>query len=283
MARARSSQDEAGSPVSPTYPLAGCRVLVTRPRDQAADLVERLRALGAEPLAMPSIAILPAGDTTALDTAIRELAGFDWVVFTSANGVRLFCDRLQELGLEPSVLARCSLTAIGPKTAEALGRVGLQPAFVPDTYMAEAVAEGLAGRGVAGKAILLPRAAIAREVLPDRLQALGARVTVIPLYHTVTPAGAQDDQLIERLLAGEVEYITFTSSSTVLGFAARLGEDRLARLPAAVRVATIGPITSRTAREVLGRVEVEASEYTVAGLVAALVQDWRYGAREAKR
>ena len=254
-------------------PLAGCRVLITRPRAQAAPLIELLQTMGAVPLTMPVIAIQAAGDLAALDQAIADLADFDWIVFTSVNGVRLFLERLQQLGRGPALPPSCQVAAIGPKTARALDAAGLVAHFVPDEHVAEAVLAGLVARGVAGKAVLLPRAAAAREVLPDQLQALGARVTVVPLYQTIQPADPGDAAMIDQLLAGQVDYVTFTSASTVTGFAAKLGPANLARLPATVRFAAIGPVTAGTALTTLGRVDVAAAAFTIEGLVQAIVAD----------
>src|SRR4051812_1466889 len=192
-------------------PLDGRRIVVTRAREQSQGLVARLQALGADVLECPAITIAPPEDYAEIDAAIAHLHQYDWVVFTSVNGVQVFVDRLLALGNAPDVLCSRKLGAIGPATAAALEKAGCVPRFVPDTYVAEALAEQI--EGVAGCRVLLPRADIARKALAEGLWRKGATVDEITAYRTVPGEGAE--RLSECLRADSVDAITFTSSSTV--------------------------------------------------------------------
>jgi uroporphyrinogen-III synthase len=247
--------------------LRGQRVLVTRPPAQAGELVRRLRALGAEAVLFPTIRIAPPADSyAALDAALRQLASFTWVVFTSVNGVDYVWRRLAVLGLDTQAFDRARLAAIGPATAAALEARGLQVEIVPVRYVAEALLEALPAP--TGQRLLLPRAAGARDILRAGLEAAGAEVVEVHAYRAVraepTPAA------LAALDAG-VDILTFTSSSTVRHFAAQVGPERLRSLAARARLAVIGPVTAGTARELGLRVDIEAAEHTVAGLIDAIV------------
>lgn len=243
-------------------PLAGLRVLVTRAREQSAALVEWLRALGADPVELPVISIEPA-PLGPLDDALARLGAYDWVVFTSVNGVRAFFDRLAATrSAAAPVSAR--IGAIGPATAAAVRERGYAVAFTPPRFVAEAAVEGLVELGVSGRRILLPRADIARDVLPEGLRAAGAEVDVVVAYRT-RPAAAGDDRVLAALRGGEVDVLTFASPSTVRNLALLLGAWR----PSAA-VACIGPITAQAARDAGFAVDIEADEYSIPGLVEAL-------------
>jgi uroporphyrinogen III methyltransferase/synthase len=252
-------------------PLAGRRVVVTRPQAQAAGLAERLAALGATPILLPVITIEPASDPGPLDEAIGRLGRYDWIVFTSANGVAIFWQRLAAAGLGQSALDGVRLAAIGPATAAALAERGRQPDFVPTEYVAEQIAAGLGD--VTGQAILLPRAELARPALAEMLAAAGARVEEIATYQSapVEPAEAA----LAELVAG-VDAITFTSSSTVHAFCEliqrRLGDGPSRALLTGAVIACIGPITAATARERGLEPAVIAREYTADGLAKALAE-----------
>lgn len=256
-------------------PLFGKRVVVTRSRGQASVLVEELARAGAAPLEFPTIKVVPPGDGyEALDSAIARLRSaspppYDWIVFTSANGVEHFFRRLDEAG-DVRDLKGVRLGAIGPATAAALAQRGLKADFVPGEYRAEAVVEGLLKLGAAGARVLIPRALEAREVLPEELKAAGAEVEVVPAYETVTDESGAGE-LNQMLKAGEIDIITFTSSSTVRNFASLLDGLSLTDMPDTVTVACIGPVTAATARELGLRVDVVAGEYTIPGLVKALI------------
>jgi uroporphyrinogen-III synthase len=244
-------------------PLAGKRILVTRPRRQADDLFALLKAEGAETILFPTIEISPLDDTTQLENALHGLAAgdYNWVIFTSVNGVTACQACLQKNGQGINVFERAHVAAIGPSTAQALRSLGVRVDFVPQEYVAERILDGLGD--VAGQRILLPRAEIARPALAEGLAAAGARVDEIPVYQTLQPA--PDPAGLEALRQG-VDAITFTSSSTVRNFVSLTGTDTIG--PAIV--ACIGPITAGTARELGLPVHVVADEYTIPGLVRAL-------------
>jgi len=248
---------------------------VTRAREQAGELARALEALGAEVLAVPTIRILPLADLTALRAALTDPAAYDWIVFTSQNTVAVVCDRLPEWGLAARDLARMAVAAIGPATAQALERYGLTPDVVPPQYVAEAVVAAVVARGpVHGKRVLVPRAREGRDALPEGLRARGAIVDVIPVYETV-PAAGDGSVLAAQLLGGTIDVVTLTSSSTVRGFVDLVG--RTAATSGRFTAAVIGPVTAATARELGLAVDVEADEYTVGGLVAALVRYYGEG------
>ncbi len=271
--------------------LRGKRVLVTRTREQAGALSENLRVAGALPIELPVIRIVPPGDWQALDQALHALAGgnaYDWLIFTSANGVKMVLERLRELGLEPGILRGARIATIGPATAAALVGYGLSADLVPPEFIAESVAEALRGeaeqRGASlvGQRVLLARAAEARQVLVSELEQAGAQVKVVVAYQTVPVA--QDDErgreVIAFLRQQQLDAITFTSSSTVHHFMHWLSQSApdiailLAypgKQPARPLIACIGPITAQTARDYGLEVSVEAREFTTAGLVEALI------------
>jgi len=251
-----------------TRPLFGLRVLVTRSRAQASRLSARLRALGAEPVEFPSIKILPPEDWAPLDRAIVHLDRYDWVIFTSANGVRFFWERLERAGKDGRAFAGIRLGAIGPATGDALRQRGLRADLVPSRYVAEAV---LAEIGpVEGLRVLLPRADLARPALAEGLRRAGATVEEVVAYRTVRPSEGDAEGVRRALADGEIDVLTFTSSSTVRNLLTAL--DPLPPLPESTIVACIGPITAQTAREAGLPVHVVAAEHTIEGLVGALVE-----------
>jgi uroporphyrinogen III methyltransferase/synthase len=258
-------------------PLFGKRVVVTRSRTQASDLVTALADTGAWPVEFPTIRVTPPDDGyAALDAAISKLRdaanggpAYDWAVFTSVNGVERFFERLGIAG-DTRDLHGVKLGAIGPATAAALESRGLKLDFVPAEYRAEAVLEGLLERGAAGGSVLIPRAREAREVLPEKLAEAGARVEVVTAYETVLDETGVDD-MKNMLSSGEIDIITFTSSSTVTNFVKLLDGYDFQALPANVTIACIGPVTADTARDLGLRVDLVADEYTIPGLVRALV------------
>lgn len=257
-----------------TGALRGKRVLITRPEDQAKGFAQKLRALGAEPVVLPAIELLPPEDWASMDRVLHSLAegAYDWVVFTSANGVRFTLKRLRELELGSESLKGVKIAAIGPATAQALQREGLEVAFVPETFIAEAIAEGLDAQG---KRVLLLRANIARKDLRDLLRAQGAYVGEVAAYRT-RPARLKPERVREALKG--VDVVAFTSGSTVHTLLDVLGDQR--ELLDGVIVACIGPITARAAREQGLLVHVEAREHTVDGLIRALVEFFAKEVRE---
>jgi len=250
-------------------PLFGKRIVVTRTREQASDLVSALSGFGADCLEFPTIRIAPPDDGRPLERALSELKTFDWIVFTSVNGVSWFFDRLFGSGRDVRAMGHLRTAAIGPATAERLKSFGLASDLLPEDYRAESIIAAFRGWGIAGQSILLPRAQEARLILPEELTAMGARVHDVAAYKT-EPASGDRPTLIARLETRSVDLITFTSSSTVKNFKALLPEDRFAELTAGVAAACIGPVTAQTARELGLDVRIEAQTYTIPGLCDAI-------------
>jgi uroporphyrinogen III methyltransferase / synthase len=264
-------------------PLFGRRVVVTRARAQAGELSAYLEDLGAEVREFPTIEVGPPQDFGPLDRAIGELDSFDWLVLTSANGVEAFLERLRHHGLDLRSISReTKVAAIGPATAEALQRVGLRVDVVPEEFRAEALIEAISDESLVGKRVLIPRAKVAREVLPERLRGAGAEVVVPPAYETA-PSSEGKDQLAGELEAGRIDCVTFTASSTVDNFVAAFGTDEAAGLLAGTRIACIGPITADAARRHGLEVDTEAAEYTIPGLVQAVLDLFATDAPEKAR
>jgi hydroxymethylbilane synthase len=246
--------------------LAGKRIVVTRAREQASELSRKLRALGAEVVEFPTIEIRPAADYGPLDAALARLDDYDWIIFTSANGARHF---LLRLGDSPRVSAfRARICAIGPATRRAVEERGWKVDRMPGKYVAESLVEAFAGEDLTGNKILLPRAAVARDVVPAELARRGAQVDVVEAYSTAIPEEAP--AMAARLFSGarKPDWITFTSSSTVVNFVRSAGAAALA----GVRVASIGPVTTRAAKRHGIAVTVEAETFTIDGLVAAILR-----------
>jgi uroporphyrinogen III methyltransferase/synthase len=258
-------------------PLFGRRVVVTRPRAQAGGLADFLEEQGAEVIPFPTIAIAPPLEPDALARAVDAAAEYDWIVFTSANGVRAFFDRFGAGERDLRELARVRLAVIGPETANELRRRLLRPAVQPADYRAEGLLAAFAAEELRGARILLPRAAGARTILPETLRARGAQVDEVIAYRAVPPADADVDGLRTALEGGRLDALTFTSSSTVRNFGALLGEAELKRLVRDGRpvVACIGPVTAATARECGLPVTVVPRTYTAAALAVALVDHFR--------
>lgn len=254
-------------------PLFGRCLVVTRPRAQAAGFVGALTDLGADVLCCPTIEIVPPASWAPLDAAIDRLAAYDWLVLTSVNGVAMFFERLRERRCDVRVLHRARIAAVGSETAAAIAARGLQVEVVPAEFRAEAVAAAMTAAGVAGARVLLPRAAVAREILPAMLRQAGATVDEVPAYETVAPR-ADLGELRDRLARRAVDLVTFTSSSTVRNFVALLGADAPALL-AGLRAACIGPITADTARAAGLAVVVQPATYTVAAFTEAIVEHLR--------
>ena len=252
-------------------PLYSRSVVVTRAREQASGLAQSLMDLGAEVIQCPTIEISPLADYAELDTALANLASYGWVIFTSVNGVKHFWLRLAKAGKDSRALGNCKVAAIGPATADALAERGITPDFVPGRYVAEGVLEGLMsleGGNVAGKRFLLPRAAKAREVLPEELRKAGAVVDVISAYETV-PAAHKRDEVLERIKAGTLSCVTFGSSSTVENFLSLIPAATLKDHPE-VKLAAIGPVTAETLQKHGLTCNIMPMDYTIPALVDAL-------------
>lgn len=251
-------------------PLLGKHIGITRPREQAGALTERLEALGARVSLLAAISIAPLEDSSELDAAIERLSGYDWIIFTSVNGVRAVAERLAATGHTWNDRGLARVAAIGPATAQALQREGVAVDLTPDEYVAEGILEAL--NMVAGQRILLARADIARRSLAEGLRIRGADVDEVTAYRTI-PEPVASDLLQRTLVDDRLDALTFTSSSTVRGLMQGLeamGLDPRAAL-AGVALAAIGPITATTLREYHVTPALVAEEYTIPGLTDALV------------
>jgi len=262
-------------------PLNGLRVLVGRARHQAGALSKELRKLGADVLEIPFIEIREPRSFQPLDTALKNLASYDWLILTSVNGVVAMWERLAKLRLTKKSLRHLRIAAIGPATQRAIEKRGIKVEVVPEEYVAESVVRSLR-KQVQGERILLVRAKVARDVIPRELRKAGAQVDVVEAYETVVPPSSRTRlQAALTNASKRPDVITFTSSSTVKNFVALLGS---ARRPRQVRdktalegiaLASIGPVTSATLRDLKLAVDVEAREYTIPGLVLAIVGSLR--------
>lgn len=249
-------------------PLFGKKILVTRSRAQASKLTHQLEELGAECIEAPAISLkAPADAYRALDKALGDIDKYNWLIFTSTNGVEYFWQRLEKMGKDARALASAKLCAIGSATAEALKQRGLIADVVPDRYQAEGIIDALKDTIKPGIRVLIPRAAQAREILPEALRKAGAEVDVVPAYETAIGEG-NSEEIRQELQKGNIDAITFTSSSTVTNFLQLLGGD--ASLLNKAKLCAIGPITAETIRKNGLPVSAEATEYTIDGLVEAL-------------
>ena len=248
-------------------PLFGQRIVVTRAPDQASEFSERLRSLGAEAIELPVISIQPPTDPTPLDRAIERLPEYDWLIFTSVNGVRFFMDRLDRSKHDLRSL-KARICAIGPATRRAIENLHLKVDLMPDEYVAESLIQAFGGEELKGRRILLPRAAVARDLIPQELAKLGAQVDVVEAYRNIVPDETASRAREIFSSARKPDWVTFTSSSTVKNLLAVAGRDALE----GTRIASIGPVTSDTARSGGLTVDVEAKEYTLDGLIQAILE-----------
>ena len=280
-----------------SLPLAGGRILNSRTHEQAGTLSLQLRALGAIPVEFPTIRVVAPEDWDPLDNALKRLCEadwYDWLVFTSANGVRICFERLLKLGYHVESIGEVRIAAIGPATAMTLTKYGAKVDLVPATYIAEALAFALIedarkqGELLEGKRLLLARAAEARNVLITELQRVGVEVDVVAAYRTIgiDKENIQGRMILRQLEADELDIVTFTSSSTVRNFMqwlieydAKFAETFIRRVVefARPKIACIGQITSQTARECGMKVHIEARVYTISGLVEAIIRNEEKG------
>ncbi len=252
-------------------PLFGTTVLVTRPREQAGEFADLLTAYGAHVIAFPTIAIIPPADWGPLDRALADLAGYDWIVFTSVNGVRFFFERLRALGRDVRAVGHARFCAIGPRTAEALASRGFRADLIPAEYQAEGILEAFKKENLKGARVLLPRAEVARDLLPDELRGRGATVTVVVAYRTIRPE-TDAESIKAQLQRGAIGVVTFTSSSSVRNYVELFADQHDAcALTANAVVACIGPITAETAESFGFKVRVRAKENTIPALADAIV------------
>jgi uroporphyrinogen-III synthase len=267
--RSKNLRQEFVKPSSLT--LTGVRVLVGRARHQASALSGELRKLGATVLEIPFIEIRPPRSFRQLDAALRNLSDYDWLILTSVNGVESMWDRLDKLRLKKTNLKHLRIAAIGPATRRAIEHRGGKVDVVPQEYVAESVVHSLHKR-VKGKRVLLVRAKVARDVIPRELRKAGARVDVVEAYETVVPQSSR--RRLRRALTNprrRPQVVTFTSSSTARNFMALVGSTRASL--EGIRLASIGPVTTSTLRELGLPVNIAAKEFTIPGLVDAIVQD----------
>jgi uroporphyrinogen III methyltransferase/synthase len=256
-------------------PLFGRSIVVTRASETSSDFAASLRRLGADIVEFPTIETARPKSFATLDKAIARLDSFDWIIFTSATGVESFIERLRSLGRDIRELGRASIAAIGPATASRLADYALRVAAVPDEYRAEAIISAIGASRIRGKRFLIPRAEIAREVLPETLREKGAKeVVVAPAYRTIKPKRVDVERIRELIASGTIDLVTFTSSSTVTNFHELVGES--ARR---VKAAAIGPITAETAKQLGFDVVVSPQEYTIPALAEAIRE---YFARHQK-
>lgn len=262
-------------------PLFGKRIVVTRAREQAGSFCDALEELGAETVTIPTIEIRPPQSWEPLDNAIRRLETFDYLLVTSANGVRNFLARLEACGRDVRALKGLTLGAIGPATAAEFARTGVRVDFIPAQYQGEGLLQALSGREIRGKSFLIPRAKVARDLVPRVLRESGARMEVVEAYETVVPALRPDE--LREMFTPMPDAITFTSSSTANHFAKLLGSRPPADALAGIAVASIGPITSGTLGKLGVQVDIEAKDSTVPGLIQALTEYFGAGSRAEVR
>lgn len=255
-------------------PLFGKRIVVTRPEDQAGNFIKTLSELGARCILFPTIEIIPPATWKEVDKAIEDLSKYDWILFSSVNGVKYFFERLDRAGHDARYLKGTKVAAIGPKTTVALMAKGVRPDLIPDTYWAEGVVEELKRHPLDGKRVLLPRPAIARDYIPEKLKSLGALVNEVELYQTVRPEYSQDE-LDGLFKDGKIDMITFTSPSTVSNLLALFEGKSSYEGISKAEIACIGPITAQKAIEAGLRVTIVPDEYTVDALTRAIVEFYK--------
>ncbi len=249
-------------------PLFGKGVVITRPERQADDLAHLLEKEGAQVIHFPTIKIIPPRDWSSLDAALKRLDTYNWIIFTSANGVHYFFERLWELDKDIRDLKGIKVCCIGPATAAQIISRGIKVDLVPEEYISEGILQSLDAQNLKGQKILIPRAAQARDVLPAGLGEMGAVVDVVTTYETVN-SGKRKEELLKLFKDDQIDIVTFTSSSTVANFLEIMGKDFT--LPSNVKVACIGPVTEATARKAGLSVDIRQEKYTMEGLVRSLV------------
>jgi uroporphyrinogen III methyltransferase/synthase len=254
-------------------PLTGKRIIVTRARAQASELIAMIEDLGGKSIEFPVIEMVPPKDINRLDQAIGQLKIYHWIIFTSVNGVEFFLTRLMELGIDIHDLDGANIAAVGPRTAEALKSHGFNVDLLPDVFNAEGLLDAIADRLKPGQHIFLPRGAGARSILPQKLTELGLKVTAADVYNNVMTTESAD-QVVRMIRDQEIHYVTFTSSSTVKNFITALQNSEVEDIPAflqGVNLVCIGPLTAKTAMESGLVTLMLAKEATLTGLVDVIV------------
>lgn len=256
--------------MSKNKPLSGKRVLITRAKEQSEGLAKRLKELGADVIEFPTIEIIPPTSWLHLDQAIKNLNRFDWIIFTSVNGVKFFFERfkIKRGSIFPYSLKVC---AIGPATAKELKARKIRVDYIPKKFIAESILEGFKKKKISGKRILIARAKKARDILPKGLREMGAEVEVVETYRTIKPKGAKDR--IRKILKNDkIDVITFSSSSTVSNFVELLKGVNINRFLKNTLIACIGPVTAKTARDLGLRVDILPKRYTIPALTYAIAK-----------
>jgi uroporphyrinogen III methyltransferase/synthase len=248
-------------------PLSGKRILITRAVEQSKELSNLLGDYGAEVICFPTIEIVPPENFQPLDKAIEKIDSYDWIIFTSVNGVKFFTQRLQQKGIASAALIRQKICAIGPKTQKELEKIGFRVHFRPSEYRAEGIAEGLKAQGIQGEKILLAVARGARRILPEALREAGALVDEVEAYQSVKPA--QGRYSLAAILKKGIAVVVFTSSSTLRNFMELLPDKTAID---GVKVAIIGPVTAETAKDYGLEPDIMPAEYTIPGLVQSIVE-----------
>jgi len=268
--RCRSNPEICSMKPNEKHPLAGTRILVGRARHQAGSLSASLRSLGATVIEIPFIEIRKPQSYRPLDDALKNIRNYDWLILTSANGVEAMWERVGKLRIARQALKHLQIAAIGPATKKAIVKHGLKVKMVPEEYVAESVVKGLRDK-VNGKRVVLIRARVARDVIPEELRAAGAEVDVVEAYETVAPEKSRVRlRALMKRARRRPHIVTFTSSSTARNFAELLGNFKSASI-SHVQFASIGPVTSATLRELQMPVAIEAREFTMGGLIRAIV------------
>jgi len=259
-------------------PLFGRKMVVTRTREQASELVALLEENGADCLEYPTLHMKPALDYTVLDQALDEISSYSWLLFTSINAIAWFFDHLWKKGMDARHLGGPKIAVVGRATADKLREYGLRADLLPERFTGDGLAEALLAAGAGpGDRVLLPRALKAREILPEMLEAAGVEVTIAPVYRNVPPQGRKDE-LRRRLEEQDIDLVTFTSSSTVDNFLTMVdaeNDEELHRLLDPVTIAVIGPVTAKTVRQHGLRVDIQPDQYTIVDMVKAIVAHYR--------
>jgi len=251
-------------------PLFGKKILITRQKAQAEDFVKLIEEAGAIPVKFPVIETVHPDSWNALDDSIKKLGSYNWIIFTSANGVRFFMERLKFNGKDIRELKGIKICAIGPKTAAFVESLGIKADIMPEEYIAEGVIKEMFKIGIEGEKILLPRASAARDILPREIKKMGAEIDVADAYKTVKPA-AEAEEIKELFKKGGVDMITFTSSSTVKNFMSFFNDSEKGLIADAV-IASIGPITAKTVEEFGFKSDIVADEYTIEKFVEKIIE-----------
>ncbi len=253
-------------------PLFGKKIIITRAREQASKLAEILEEEGAYVIEFPTIEIVEPDDYTELDNAIKSIKNYNWIIFTSVNGVKFFLNRLRYHKKDIRILDGVKICAIGPKTAEIFRNFGIEPDFIPEKYQAEYIVEGLKKYGIKDKRFLLPRAKIARDILPKKILEEGGNIDVVTVYKTIMP-DTRKEEVLSFLKNKDIDYITFTSSSTVKNFIEMISDLNLIK---DIKLVSIGPITSETLRKYGLNPHLEADKYTIEGIKEVILKDIKW-------